>query len=119
MKLQNRIELLLKLRNYLLENSTEWQDIKHKASIHNGWFTPEFIDLAVTNIAEHFLEKDKLNEWVNHYFLNDTIAAKEIQFCTSGSHSIILSTRCFNKTSSLEDVLMVCLCPLTNTDKKS
>ena len=89
MKLQNRIELLLKLRNYLLENSTEWQDIKHKASIHNGWFTPEFIDLAVTNIAEQFLEKDKLNEWVNHYFLNDSIVAKNVGIVMAGNIPLV------------------------------
>ena len=89
MKLQNRIELLLKLRNYLLENSTEWQDIKLKASIHNGWFTPEFIDLAVTNIAEQFLEKDKLNEWVNHYFLNDSIVAKNVGIVLAGNIPLV------------------------------
>lgn len=89
MKLQNRIELLLKLRNYLLENSTEWQDIKLNASIHNGWFTPEFIDLAVTNIAEQFLEKDKLNEWVNHYFLNDSIVAKNVGIVMAGNIPLV------------------------------
>ena len=52
MKLQNRIELLLKLREYLKENGEEWQEIKHSASIQNGWFTIEFIDLAVQNIIE-------------------------------------------------------------------
>jgi len=116
MKLQNRIELLLKLRNYLLENSTEWQDIKHKASIHNGWFTPEFIDLAVTNIAEHFLEKDKLNEWVNHYFLNDTIVAKNVGIVMAGNIPLVgfhdfLSVFVSGhkqtiKTSSKDDVLL-------------
>ena len=89
MKLQNRIELLLKLRNYLLLNSTEWQDIKLNASIHNGWFTPEFIDLAVTNIAEQFLEKDKLNEWVNHYFLNDSIVAKNVGIVLAGNIPLV------------------------------
>lgn len=89
MKLQNRIELLLKLRNYLLLNSTEWQDIKLNASIHNGWFTPEFIDLAVTNIAEQFLEKDKLNEWVNHYFLNDSIVAKNVGIVMAGNIPLV------------------------------
>ncbi len=116
MKLQNRIELLLKLRNYLLENSTEWQDIKHKASIHNGWFTPEFIDLAVTNITEQFLEKDKLNEWVNHYFLDDTIVAKNVGIVMAGNIPLVgfhdflcvfvsghLQTI---KTSSKDDILL-------------
>ena len=116
MKLQNRIELLLKLRNYLLENSTDWQDIKHKASIHNGWFTPEFIDLAVTNIAEQFLEKDKLNEWVNHYFLNDSIVAKNVGIVMAGNIPLVgfhdflcvfvSGHKQTIKTSSKDDILL-------------
>lgn len=89
MKLQNRIELLLKLRNYLLENGEEWQNIKHTASIHNGWFTPEFIDLAVTNIADQFLEKDKLTEWINHYFLDDTIVSKNVGIVMAGNIPLV------------------------------
>jgi hypothetical protein len=89
MKLQNRIELLLMLRNYLLENNTEWQDIKYKASIHNGWFTPEFIDLAVTNITAHFLEKDKLNKWVAHYFLDDGVIQKNVGVVMAGNIPLV------------------------------
>jgi len=54
MNLQNRIELLQKLKKYLEENETEWQEVKSKATAHNGWFIPEFIDLAVENICTEF-----------------------------------------------------------------
>ena len=72
MNLQNRIELLFKLRTYLLENGEEWQAIKLKASLHNGWFNIEFIDIATQNIAAQFLAENKLTEWINHYHLIDT-----------------------------------------------
>ena len=49
MNLQNRIELLQKLKNYLLDNDDEWQEIKVTATAHNGWFIPAFIDRAVQN----------------------------------------------------------------------
>ena len=85
MKLQNRIELLLQLRTYLVQNSEEWQNVKLTASIHNGWFTPEFIDLAVQNIVEQFLEKDKLMQWVNHYYINDSVIPKNVGIVMAGN----------------------------------
>ena len=85
MKLQNRIELLLQLRTYLVQNSEEWQNVKLTASIHNGWFTREFIDLAVQNIVEQFLEKDKLMQWVNHYYINDSVIPKNVGIVMAGN----------------------------------
>ncbi len=89
MKLQNRIELLLKLRNYLLENPEEWQNIKHTASIYNGWFTPAFIDLAVANIIDQFLDKNKLTEWINHYFLDDAVVSKNVGVVMAGNIPLV------------------------------
>lgn len=89
MKLQNRIELLLKLREYLLENGEEWQIVKHTASIHNGWFTPEFIDLAVQNIIEQFLAEDKLTAWVNHYYLDDAVVPKNAGIVMAGNIPLV------------------------------
>ncbi|MEI9956048.1 MAG: hypothetical protein WDM90_07020 [Ferruginibacter sp.] len=78
MNLQNRIELLQKLKNYLEENNEELQEVKHKATAYNGWFIPEFIDLAVKNICTAFLQEEKLQEWANHYHLDDNINGKNI-----------------------------------------
>ena len=63
MNLQKRIELLQSLRDYLLTNDAAWQNIKTKASFHNGWFTEDFIELAVNNICSEFLQKEKLEQW--------------------------------------------------------
>ena len=40
---------------------------KQKASHENGWFIPEFVDLATENIAKKFLKEDKLDKWSAHY----------------------------------------------------
>ncbi len=85
MKLQNRIELLLKLREYLKENDEEWQNVKYKATTHNGWFTMEFIDLAVQNIIEQFLSQEKLTKWVDHYYVSDTIVPKNVGIVMAGN----------------------------------
>lgn len=67
MNLQMRIELAAQLGKYILSDTTEWQEAKHRASLINPWFTPEFIDLAAKNIAHYFLDKDKLTEWLLPY----------------------------------------------------
>jgi hypothetical protein len=89
MKLQNRIELLLRLGEYLKLNSAEWQDIKKKASTTNGWFVPEFIDLAVNNIADHFLEENKLKAWVDHYHIDDNIETKNVGIVMAGNIPLV------------------------------
>ena len=85
MNLQNRITLLLKLRTYLLENGEEWQNIKLKASIHNGWFNVEFIDIAIQNIVTQFLAEDKLSEWLNHYPVDDNTITKNVGIVMAGN----------------------------------
>jgi hypothetical protein len=67
MNLQQRIGLLVKLGNHMLSNDPGWQQAKEKASRENGWFIPEFIEIAVTTIAENFLQKDILEKWVAGY----------------------------------------------------
>ncbi len=89
MKLQNRIELLLRLGGYLKENNHEMQDIITKASVTNGWFVPEFIELAINNIADHFLEENKLKAWVSHYHIDDNIEPKNVGVVMAGNIPLV------------------------------
>ncbi len=67
MNLPHRIDLLVRLGEYILGDAEDWQNAKERASRENGWFVPEFIDLAVANIAHHFLQKDILGKWLAGY----------------------------------------------------
>jgi hypothetical protein len=67
MILQHRIDLLSKLGDYILSDDMGWKEAKEKASLENGWFIPEFVELAVKNIAESFLKKEGLSKWIIHY----------------------------------------------------
>ena len=89
MKLQNRIELLGRLKEYLLENTAEWQEVKIQAYQKNGWFTPEFIDLSVNNIIEHFLQSDKLSAWAKHYAIDDNIIPKNLGIVMAGNIPLV------------------------------
>ena len=85
MNLQKRIEILQRLHAYLLTNDEEWQITKTKASFANGWFTAEFIDLAVNNICTAFLQKEKLEVLATHYHLDDNIGGKNIGLVMAGN----------------------------------
>ncbi len=89
MNLQNRIELLQKLKNYLLENNSEWQEVKAKAAAHNGWYIPEFINMAIENICTGFLPAEKLEAWADHYHLDDNIRGKNIGIVMAGNIALV------------------------------
>lgn len=67
MNLSHRIELLVKLGQYITSNEKEWQKIKEKAAAANPWFLPEFIELSTKNIVEQFLQENVLNTWLKAY----------------------------------------------------
>jgi hypothetical protein len=69
MNLERRIGLLEELGNYMRSEDPGWQEAKAKASAQNGWFRPEFIEMAVRNIAGEFLRKDRLRQWAGKYGL--------------------------------------------------
>ena len=89
MNLQKRIEILQSLKKYLSANDEAWQHIKTKTSYHNGWFTEAFIDLAVQNICNEFLQKEKLEEWAAHYHLDDNVGGKNIGIVMAGNIPLV------------------------------
>jgi hypothetical protein len=69
MNLQERIDLLVALGDYMLSENDKWKDAQQKAFAENSWFTPEFINTAVKNIGKEFLQKEKLQSWCGNYFI--------------------------------------------------
>jgi hypothetical protein len=109
MKLQKRIDLLVQLGAYIQQNGEEWQATKYTASKHNGWFTPEFIDLAANNIAEQFLQKDTLTAWADRYRLADNITTKNVGIVMAGNIPLV----------GFHDFLCVFICGHKQTIKLS
>lgn len=89
MNLQNRIEILSNLGNYLSTSEKDWLAAKEKASNMNGWFTPEFVDLAVKNIITQFLQKEKLEAFAHHYRLDDNIGGKNVGIVMAGNIPLV------------------------------
>lgn len=73
MTLEQRIDAMVHLGEWMRSNSPEWQEAKLKAFQTNPWFTPEFIELAERNIIEHFLNAEKLQKWMSNYSFSDDI----------------------------------------------
>ncbi len=89
MNLQHRIELLIKLRDYLQKNDQNWQDAKISAFQKNPWFTADFIEIAVKNIVDKFLQKDLLDQWVRFYHLDDNIVERNIGIVMAGNIPLV------------------------------
>ena len=89
MNLQERIELIGELRDYLSRNDAEWQKVKEEAQQKNAWFSAEFIDIAVTNILNNFLQKEHLLQWTRHYYLDDNIQPKTIGIVMAGNIPLV------------------------------
>lgn len=120
MKLQQRIQVLSELGKYILKDSEIWREAKQKAEIENPWFTQKYIDLAVENIATHFLNESILIEFTNNYTAyQKESSAKKVGIIMAGNiplvgfHDILcvfLSGHiAIVKTSSKDNVLMTFL----------
>ncbi len=69
MNLEKRTNLLADLSDYCLSSDPAWMTAQRRANEANGWFTPEFISLAVRGIATQYLDKAKLQAWAAKYKL--------------------------------------------------
>ncbi|HEX8461470.1 MAG TPA: acyl-CoA reductase [Segetibacter sp.] len=72
MTLQQRIDLLARLGEYMQNNGHDWVATKDLANRSNPWFAPEFIEMATGSISKEFLQKDKLTDWVKQYNVPET-----------------------------------------------
>ncbi|MEO6818429.1 MAG: acyl-CoA reductase [Ginsengibacter sp.] len=90
MNLEERVEIMIKLGNYLSENENNRLDeIKVHAFEKNKWFTEEMINLALKNIASQYLSAGNLNNWVHHYHIDDNIVAKKVGIVMAGNIPLV------------------------------
>jgi Acyl-CoA reductase (LuxC) len=89
MNLQQRLEILYQLRQYISAQSTEWEMACIQAEQKNNWFTQKFIAASTRAIAENFLAKERLDEWTKHYHLDNNITAKTIGIVMAGNIPLV------------------------------
>ncbi|MEO8820317.1 MAG: acyl-CoA reductase [Ginsengibacter sp.] len=89
MNLEERITIIIKLKEYLMEDSEELKLVKQNAYEKNKWFTREFIDLSIKNICENYLDEKKLLVWANHYHIDDNIQPQKIGVVMAGNIPLV------------------------------
>jgi hypothetical protein len=90
MQLQKRVDILVWLGEYMQSDDDVFELIKQKASQQNPWFTPEFINLAVKNIATEYLQPNKLESWIKEYpAINDNGATKTVGIVMAGNIPLV------------------------------
>jgi hypothetical protein len=67
MNLNERIDLLSRLGDYMTSDDVDWLNAKINAEEANNWFTKDFIDHAVGNIARQYLSREALQLLVTRY----------------------------------------------------
>jgi hypothetical protein len=77
MILQERIELLGRLGQYMLGETEDWQAVKERSYRENQWFVPEFVEQSIKNIAVNFLNPTFLQEWAAKYGVPDNQASSK------------------------------------------
>jgi hypothetical protein len=63
--IENRIELLLRLKSYLESEDEQLAAIKEIAERKNGWFTLDFINQSIYSIYNHYLNEYELIEFAS------------------------------------------------------
>ncbi len=71
MTLQERIQLMVSLGQYMTGQDPAWLAAQEKAYRDNAWFIPEFIHTAVQNLAGKMLQEDALRAWAVQYGVTD------------------------------------------------
>ena len=89
MNIEQKVEILVRLKNYIENNSEEWQIAKQDASRANPWFNDEFINLASNNIATHFLDEIKLKGWLKRYPTPTTESNKTVGIVMAGNIPLV------------------------------
>jgi hypothetical protein len=88
--IQNRIELLLKLKKYIQANSDCLQEIKELAQRQNGWFTQEFIQLSLNAICENFLDENELIVFASLFSeKNEAFIPKKVGIIMAGNIPLV------------------------------
>ncbi|MBY0478939.1 MAG: acyl-CoA reductase [Chitinophagaceae bacterium] len=89
MNVQQRVEILVQLGAYISAQDPQWEDAKRRAEQFNHWFTPAFTAMAANSIASAFLQKEKLEQWVAHYHVDDNIQPKTVGIIMAGNIPLV------------------------------
>ncbi|UYQ91109.1 acyl-CoA reductase [Chitinophaga horti] len=94
MDISQKIAALVRLGQYLdpadKAGKDELEAVKQRAFEQNGWFTPEFIDLALANISRYYLDGNALRTWLDQYpNAGSPATVKEVGIVAAGNIPLV------------------------------
>jgi hypothetical protein len=86
-----RLNALVELGKILTPENESLQTIVRKTALHNSWFTEANQWKAIAEIRAAFLQKDKLEAWSEHYFLQNTegVPSKTVALILAGNIPLV------------------------------
>lgn len=85
MNIEKNIAAFAQLGDYILQNPIELQEVVNRTYVYNTWFTKENTYQALKNIANEFLNKDKLAHWLSQYDLQNAKKNQTIAIVAAGN----------------------------------
>lgn len=85
MSLQERVELLAKLGDYLDSPNEKLDTVIHQTYLHNRWLTKENTQLALQAVRQEFLDENKLKTWVAQYNIPKQTSPQKIGLILAGN----------------------------------
>ena len=87
MTLNDRIDALVSLGQTIDHEVNNAMYVQ--AKLKNPWFTIDNIRKAIDAIQDHFLNKEKLYEWLSHYSIDDNKNPKKIGLILAGNIPLV------------------------------
>ncbi|MBU3743640.1 MAG: acyl-CoA reductase [Sediminibacterium sp.] len=90
MILQERIQIMCELGDYMRSQHPEWEAVQERASRENTWFIAPFVKDAIGAITRQMLTAPKLAAWVSAYSLpENTPHPKKVGLVMAGNIPLV------------------------------
>ena len=94
--INDRILLMLKLKDYLTQNNEEFKEIKSLSERNNAWFTQEFIHKSIDNICNLYLDENEMIVFASYIKTKEELN-KHVKFVFISVHYVKpVDNDCFN-----------------------
>lgn len=89
MNLARRIDLMVQLGEHLSKKDEYLDALMHRTHYNNQWFTIENQRLALNTLVSSFLKRDKIENWLNRYTIQEPISPKKVGIIMAGNIPLV------------------------------
>ncbi|MCB0706171.1 MAG: acyl-CoA reductase [Saprospiraceae bacterium] len=89
MNLSQRLELMVKLGEFLAAENEFLDALIHQTHYHNQWFTTENYKQALEAIRSSFLSREKLESWLRNYQIPESNEPKTVGLVLAGNIPLV------------------------------